>query len=298
MFSIIIPTWNNIACLKLCIDGIKNNSCFDHEIIVHVNEGNDGTLEWLNKAGIKYTHSTGNIGICLAVNQIASIATMDWLVYMNDDMVPCPDWDQALLDEAMRHETDLIFLSSTLIEPYNSTSPSIITHDCGRTPADFDQEKLLNLTPTINAEDRQGMASQPSMLSRRWFNMVGGYSIEFSPGMSSDDDLLMKLWIAGCRVFKVVGKSHVYHFSKQSTGRIKNTKGGRTFVMKWGLTIGEFKKQYLERSTEHQQSGFPTTSTKGRFRRAGYGLLNDYPLEDIRTWDTNPARFIPHPDRP
>ncbi|TQV62035.1 MAG: glycosyltransferase [Halothiobacillaceae bacterium] len=67
MFSIIIPTWNNIACLKLCIDGIKNNSCFDHEIIVHVNEGNDGTLEWLNKAGIKYTHSTGNIGICLAV---------------------------------------------------------------------------------------------------------------------------------------------------------------------------------------------------------------------------------------
>jgi glycosyltransferase involved in cell wall biosynthesis len=43
MFSIIIPTYNNIEYLKICITSILKNSNFNHEIIVHINEGNDGT---------------------------------------------------------------------------------------------------------------------------------------------------------------------------------------------------------------------------------------------------------------
>ena len=46
MFSIIIPTYNNINYLKLCIESIKKNSNFNHEIIIHVNEGTDGTLSF------------------------------------------------------------------------------------------------------------------------------------------------------------------------------------------------------------------------------------------------------------
>ena len=49
MFSIIIPTFNNIKYLKLCLESIKKNSTFNHEIIVHVNLGEDGTKEFLDK---------------------------------------------------------------------------------------------------------------------------------------------------------------------------------------------------------------------------------------------------------
>ena len=49
MFSIIIPTLNNLPYLKLCIKSIKKNSRYDHEIIPHVNVGTDGTLEYLKK---------------------------------------------------------------------------------------------------------------------------------------------------------------------------------------------------------------------------------------------------------
>ena len=55
MFSIIIPTFNNIRYLKKCIESIKKNSKFDHEIIPHINEGTDGTEEYLLKENIKYT---------------------------------------------------------------------------------------------------------------------------------------------------------------------------------------------------------------------------------------------------
>ena len=47
MFSIIIPTFNNLDYLKLCINSIKKNSAFQHEIIVHVNEGIDGNTQYL-----------------------------------------------------------------------------------------------------------------------------------------------------------------------------------------------------------------------------------------------------------
>ena len=47
MFSIIIPTYNNINLLKICINSLKKNSKFNNEIIVHVNVGNDNTKDYL-----------------------------------------------------------------------------------------------------------------------------------------------------------------------------------------------------------------------------------------------------------
>ena len=40
--SIIIPTLNNIDYLKICLESLKKNSKYEHEIIPHVNIGNDG----------------------------------------------------------------------------------------------------------------------------------------------------------------------------------------------------------------------------------------------------------------
>ncbi|MEW6727839.1 MAG: glycosyltransferase family 2 protein [Pseudomonadota bacterium] len=293
MFSILIPTWNNLACLKLCINSLRRHSAHAHEILIHVNEGSDGTLDWLRSEGIDFSHSSGNIGICLAVNHLASQATSEWLVYMNDDMVVAPGWDTALLETIERHDSDLIYLSSTLIEPYPSTSPAIQTLDCGAQPTAFDEPRFLSHCARTNYPNHEGAASQPSLFSRRWFHMLGGYSLEFSPGMASDDDFLMKLWVAGCRTFEVVGGSKVYHFSRQSTGRIKNSKGGRTFAMKWGMTLDEFKRDYLARAHALKDGGFPHASVKGRLRRAGYGLFNDYPLADIEAWSAHPAARFP-----
>ena len=49
MFSIIIPTLNNLDYLKLCIKSIKKNSYYNHEIIVHANIAEDGTLDYLKE---------------------------------------------------------------------------------------------------------------------------------------------------------------------------------------------------------------------------------------------------------
>ena len=54
MISIIIPTFNNLDYLKLAIKSIEKNSKLQNEIILHVNEGTDGTLDYLKKIIINF----------------------------------------------------------------------------------------------------------------------------------------------------------------------------------------------------------------------------------------------------
>ena len=62
-FSIIIPTYNNLDSLTFLINSLKKNSSFDHEIVLHINDGSDGTLDYAIKNNIKHTHSVNNIGL-------------------------------------------------------------------------------------------------------------------------------------------------------------------------------------------------------------------------------------------
>jgi hypothetical protein len=77
--------------------------------------------------------------------------------------------------------------------------------------------------------------------------LVGGMSIEFSPGMYSDPDFSRKLFEAGIRLFKGKGNSLVYHFGSKSTQRVKKNKGRKTFLLKWGITAKTFTDKYLKK---------------------------------------------------
>ena len=79
MFSIVIPTLNNINYLKLCIKSIKNNSNFNHEIIIHVNQGTDETIEFLKNEKIKYSYTKYNAGICEGVNLASKLSTTNYI---------------------------------------------------------------------------------------------------------------------------------------------------------------------------------------------------------------------------
>lgn len=295
MFSILIPSWNNLAFLKLCVDSIRRHSAREHEILVHVNDGSDGTLEWVRAQGLRHVHSAKNEGICLTVNRLAGLATRDWLVYLNDDMVCCPGWDTALEQAIADEGSTLAYLSPTLIEPTRTVNPLTIVQDFGRGPENFDEAALLGGYRDDGRGDLRGRASPVSVVHRDWWNAVGGYSLEFSPGMGSEDDLMMKFWVAGCRRFAVIGASRIYHFACRSTGRVRRNRGARTFVTKWGLTQGEFRRLYLERSADPGladwlgEDALPRPTPLGRFKRAVYGLTGDFPLGDIRAWDPAPG---------
>ena len=256
MFSILIPTFNNVKYLALCINSIKKNSKYDHQIIVHVNIGDDGTIEYLNKINIEYTHTKYNSGICEGINKASVLAKFDYFLYAHDDFYFCPLWD-----EILKNEIDIIghnnfYLSGTMM--HNGQIP----FDCGDNINDFDEKKFLENYKDLNYYNFQGSTWAPTLVHRDIWKKVGGFSEEFFPGTGSDPDFNMKLWNIGVRIFKGINNFKVYHFGsivlRKKINKIKKnsrygSKGAKIFLLKWGITIKFFKKFYLHSGTIYNE---------------------------------------------
>ena len=243
MFSVVIPTFNNIEYLKLCLESIRKNSKFQHEIIVHINEGKDGTLEFIKKQNFKYSYSEKNSGVCVAFNEAVKKSTKKFIVLAHDDMYFCPEWDINFKNELNKlPDNSDFFLSGTMVQPFES----YINLNCGTTIENFNEKKLLEELPRIKFNDFQGTHWQPSLIPVKTWNKVGGFSEEFSPGLGSDPDFNMKLWNIGVRLFKGLGNCRVYHFSSMSLRKKAWNNGAKTFLLKWGISIKFFKKHYLK----------------------------------------------------
>jgi len=246
LFSILIPTWNNLDFVKLCIASIRKNSTHQHEIILHINDGSDGTTDWARTEGLAFTHSPDNIGICYAVNLSRTLAQTDYIVYMNDDMYVCPGWDEALLEEITRLGHNRFMLSATMFEPNPTNStPVIAPRNYGTTTEQFEEDRLLDEYQEPAKVDWSGATRPPTVVHRQMWDLVGGYSIEFSPGSYSDPDFSMKLWKAGVRHFQGVGRSRVYHFTSKSICRVKMNDGRKQFLRKWGITSSTLERHLL-----------------------------------------------------
>ncbi|MGX8713844.1 MAG: glycosyltransferase family 2 protein [bacterium] len=234
-FSIIIPTWNNLPFLKLCVESILKNSAAQHQIIIHVNEGIDGTLKWVRKQGFDYTYSEQNVGVCIACNMMRSKVKTDYIFYLNDDMYVLPGWDTALAAEVASLPDNRFFLSSTMIQPRHRLG-GVIQAYYGDSVENFEEERLLKEYMTHQLSDWSGATLPPNLLHRDTWDLVGGYSVEFTPGMGSDPDLTAKLWFVGVRYLKGISASRVYHFETKSTGRVHQNDDREQLLLKWGVS--------------------------------------------------------------
>ena len=246
-FSILIPSWNNLPYLTLCINSIRKHSVVPFELIVHLNESNDGSKEWVEaQEDIAFSYSQKNVGVCHAMNAMRDLAAADYLLYLNDDMYVLPGWDVALKNEIDSCGTQKFFFSSTMIEPRAQSNCSIEAN-FGNSIENFEEEKLIHSYRQFEFHDWQGSTWPPNVVHKDLWDLVGGYSVEFSPGMYSDPDFSMKLWNQGVRLFKGLGKSRVYHFGSISVKRVKQNKGYYQFIRHWGMTSSTLSKYFLRR---------------------------------------------------
>jgi len=246
MFTILIPTWNNLPYLKVCVDSIIKNSSFSHQIIVHINEGHDGTKEWVEEQGIAHTFSDHNVGVCKALNQASRLATTKYICYFNDDMYALPGWDYHLVKDIESIGHSNFFISGTMIEPKIGKDKNIIQGQDFGDLSNFRERDLMQSYKDLSMHDWSGASWPPNVVPLELWEKVGGYSDEFSPGMYSDPDFSMKLWDAGVRYFKGIGESKVYHFMSKSTGKVDRNDGRKTFIRKWKITPGYFYRNMLK----------------------------------------------------
>lgn len=265
-FSILIPTWNNLPFLKLCVNSIRKNSALDHQIIIHVNDGSDGTLEWVKSEGLDYTYSEQNIGVSLAMNMMRTLVKRDYIYFINDDMYVLPGWDTVLMDEVKKIGTEYFYLSGTMIQPHFKKDVGLCIN-YGDSIESFQEEKLLKEYMDVPYPDWLGATRPPSLVHRNLWDLVGGYSIEFTPGMYSDPDFTAKLIMVGVRYLKGLGNSRVYHFETKTTTRIKKNNGSIQFLFKWGLSNSVMTKLITRQGEDWDKHSTPIDYAKLRFKR-------------------------------
>ena len=241
--SIIIPTYNNLNYLKFFLLSLKKNSTFEHEVILHINEGSDGTLDYAINNNIKYTYSDTNIGLCSSMNKAYSLTTSNYLLYAHDDMFFCKNWDTFLINEIKKYDHNLYYLTGTNV----STRHGLINYDCGLDHNSFDEKKFNDFCQSDETPDLQSSHWAPHLIHRELWNKIAGFSEEFNPGDGSDPDFCMKLWIANVRIFKGISKFKVYHFNSITTRNNKITlnNGTKQFLLKYGFNPRFFRKHYL-----------------------------------------------------
>lgn len=251
--SIIIPTWNKLDYLQLCLDSLARHTTRPYQLVVHVNDGSDGTLDFVRAAGVEHTWTQENVGICRAINLAAEKCRGEYVVYLNDDMYTLPGWDGPLVDVVAHFgEREPCYASGTMVQAA-PISPGSITADYGASPADFAEEQLLadHAGGKLVRPDWCGATWPPSCIHRKWWNRIGGYCEGYSPGFYSDIDFSRRLWAIGCRQFWGLGASLVYHFSERSTSRVRGPRNQTVrlarsrFLRQWGVTPSVFTRYYL-----------------------------------------------------
>jgi GT2 family glycosyltransferase len=246
LFSILIPTWNNLPYLKLCIEGILKNSKYKHQIIIHVNEGKDGTLDWVKQTSYSYSHSITNEGVCNGLNAMSKLAETDYILYLNDDMYVGKNWDYYLYQAIQEKGDEYFYFSGTMVEYEDTGNPSVLApYNFGTSFDTFDEEAFDKLVIESPKQDWFGACWPPSIVHKKLWDYVNGYDLDYSPGFYSDPDFAMKLWEIGVRDYRGIGKSLVYHFKCKSTGRVVRNNGRKTFARKWGFSASFFYKNVL-----------------------------------------------------
>ena len=283
MFSILIPTFNNLNYLKICIESLRKNSNFNHQIIVHVNEGKDDTIKYLKQNNLDYTFSEKNIGMSLALNTASKLAKEKYIIISHDDFYYCPNWDKEFVKEINLLNHNNFYFSGTMV---GATDNNKIDYDslpplfnAGLTFKDFNETKLLNNLKEIQTFDFQGSTKHPALVHIDIWNKVGGWSDDFFPTGGDDTDFVIKLWNENIRIFKGLGKSSVYHFGSITTRKKDKSlftylgnRGNKIFLLKWKIGINFFEYFYL-------RSGID--KNKNKIFRKYDGPLNQ-PIKGIR----------------
>ena len=246
MFSILIPSYNNLEYLKICIDSLNKNSKYAHQIIVHINEGSDNSLQYIKESGLDYTFSNENIGMPKALNLASKKAKFNYILISHDDFYYCPGWDKVFAEEINNISHNNFYLSGTMV------GEGQVKFDAGNNIENFDEKKLLNNLENIKTFNFQGTTKCPGLVHKNLWNKVGGWSEEFSPTGGDDTDFAMKLWKENVRIFKGLGKCSAYHFGSVTTRKkdkslftYLGSRGNKIFLKKWGFSINFFEKYYL-----------------------------------------------------
>ena len=105
LVSITIVTYNSGRFIKRCLESVLAQRYPSREIIVIDNNSQDGTVDILEQFEDRCTvvYNDENVGFAAAQNQAIGLASGDWVLTLNPDVLLLPNFIQSLVDAGQIH---------------------------------------------------------------------------------------------------------------------------------------------------------------------------------------------------
>lgn len=236
-----ISTYNNLPYLKIAIDSVRKNSYFkDAPFIIHAENCDDGTDEWLaensEKYGLEYYIDKNEtpIGIGGGMNFCAERVKTEYIMFLHSDFYVTENWDKACYD-LIKNMGRKVWVFSHRVEPKmfeNSDSrPGTIiaeSDEFGAYHNDFNSDnfdlfakEFVELNKDYQIPKAEGVSG---LISKKDWDVIGGNDPLFAPASWEDMDLFLRMLNNGYK-FILTGSSLVWHFGARGSHRLEENNG-------------------------------------------------------------------------
>ena len=252
------------------LKSLKDNTNFtNHEVLIFIDSDNQDTYKEL----LKYKEENPNIrihknqsefpvGSQRNVSIMFHHASNDVVIYLQSDMVVCPDFDKYFL-KALNKDKNRVISAARIEPPLHPASPEKIVKDFGLSPEEFKYEEFYNFTKNLQKENRPLMVGHFApfgLYKETYFNVMGGFDTRFRCSREDSDFIIrlnthkiesLQTWDASVYHYTCVSSRGTNWYKKDKEAEIKNqwqTKADseelKRFIRKWGYFGHDYKPKY------------------------------------------------------
>jgi N-acetylglucosaminyl-diphospho-decaprenol L-rhamnosyltransferase len=219
--SILIVAYNSREYLPRLFDCLAVQTCQDFETILIDNASPGGARpDAASQAcASHFVQNDTNTGFAVANNQAARLASSDWLLMLNPDAFPEPDWLERLIEASQRYPDVTAFGSTQLLDenPALLDGAGDVYHAAG---IPFRGGYMR----PIPADLEDGEAFTPCAAAAMWrvdvFQALEGFEESYFC-YCEDVDLGFRHRLAGGRAVQVAS-AQVRHMGSASSGRLSD----------------------------------------------------------------------------
>lgn len=252
------------------LKSLEDNTKLDnHEIVIFIDSDNQKTYEAL----LKYQKGKNNVkihrnetGFPIGSQRNVSImfdkATKDVVIYLQSDMVVCPDFDKHFL-KALGNNKNRVISAARIEPPLHPPSPEKIVKDFGLNPTDFKYKEFCKFTKDLQKEKRplmDGHFAPFGSFKSTYFDIMGGFDTQFRCSREDSDFIIrlkagnvetLQTWDASVYHYTCVSSRGTDWYKDDSQAEIKNQWQSyadqeelKRFIRKWGYFGHDYRPKY------------------------------------------------------
>ncbi len=216
--SVVIPNWNGIHLVGMCLDSMEKSDFEDFETIVVDNGSTDGSKEMIKEKypWVRLVELPKNLGFAIACNEGYKASKGEYICLLNNDIEVAEDWLSELYAGMERHPecgmgtTKMMFLHDR--EAFYNTGDLFHIWSAGggrgqgeKDVGQYDKEEYVF-----------GACAGAGIYRRSFFESIGLFDEDFFI-FAEDVDLNMRGQLRGLKTV-YLPKAKVYHIGTATVG--------------------------------------------------------------------------------